>query len=117
MHKDHLCQEVALMLHKVYFFLFRHVYDSSHISLRLTFIVCLYAAQNVVMATHKTFEMHKENNRLTKLLICIGKKVSESKVAHKELVEVFKRANAAHQKTEAELTQLKLGLAEERIAA
>lgn len=47
------------------------------------------------MATSKTFKMRNENNRLTKRLISMDKKVSKFKVAHKELVEVFECAKSA----------------------
>lgn len=46
----------------------------------------------MVMATRKTFKMQKEKTCLTKHLISMEKKVSESKVAHRKLVEVFERA-------------------------
>lgn len=64
------------------------------------------------MTSHKMFKMRKENNSLTKRLISMDKKALEWEVAHKELVEVFECAKSAHQKTEAELTQLKLGFVE-----
>lgn len=53
---------------------------------------------------------------MTKHLTFMEKKILEFEVAHNELVEVFDRVKAAHQKTEAKLVHLKSILVKDRRA-
>lgn len=71
----------------------------------------------MVIATHKTFEMCKENNCMSKCLAIMEKKTFESEVAHKKLDEGFDSLKIAHQKANTELARLKACLAEERRVA
>lgn len=77
----------------------------------------MQAAQNVVVATCKTFETKKENNWLNKHLVSMEKRISEFEKAHKALLEAFERVKELYKKTKVELRITKLDLKEEKKAA